>query len=330
MTTLASVTLATVTLVTPWAALAGLAAIVPVAAFLVARRRSRTVCRAVGLVPARRTRGPLALGALVLAVGLLALAAAQPVVASHDRSTVRRDADVFLVVDTSRSMLAAPRPGAPTRFDRAIALARTLRDATPTAAFGIASMTDRVLPHLFPTQDRADFDVTLRQAIGVQKPPPAENVGGIGTALESLGDLANARFFDRDAQTRIAVVLTDGESRDFPVERTAAALRRARIQTVLIRIGASGERVFRPNGKSESYRPDRAAGVALARYAAGLGAAAFDERQARAAVAKLSREVAQGRGVSPQESTSVRSLAPYLALAALLPLAFLLWRRNLV
>ena len=94
---------------------------------------------------------------------------------------MRRDADVFIVIDTSRSMLAATAAGAPTRFERATAIAKRLRDATPTAAVGIASLTDRVLPHLFPTEDRAEFDVTLRDAIAVQRPPPAENIGGSGT-----------------------------------------------------------------------------------------------------------------------------------------------------
>ena len=55
----------------------------------------------------------------MLAVAVLALAAAQPVVASHDRSSVERYADVFVVIDTSRSMLASVRAGAPTRFERA-------------------------------------------------------------------------------------------------------------------------------------------------------------------------------------------------------------------
>src|SRR4029077_1192606 len=99
----------------------------------------------------------LLLGALVLAITLLGLAAAQPVVASPHRSTVRRDADVFVVLDTSRSMLASRAPATPTRFDRARAIARGLDKALPAAAVGIASMTDRVLPHLFPTVNRADF-----------------------------------------------------------------------------------------------------------------------------------------------------------------------------
>ena len=226
-------------------------------------------------------------------------------------------------------MLASKSAGAPTRFERATAIAGTLRDAIPTAAVGIASLTDRVLPHVFPTQDRADYDVTLRDAIAVQRPPPAENISGSGTSLKALSDLATAHFFAPEARTRIAVVLTDGESQPFAVERTAAALRRARIQSVLIQLGSPGERVFGANGRTETYRPDREAGVELARVAGLLHASAYSERESGAAVSEVADLVARGNGVEQQSSTSIRALAPPLALVALFPVAFLLWRRNL-
>jgi hypothetical protein len=318
----------TVHLVTPWAALVGLVVVVPVVAFVTTRRRAAAVRRAVDLGSPARGRATRTLAALVLSIGLLALAAAQPVVASHEQSSVRRDADVFVVIDTSRSMLAASRAGTQTRFARATEIARTLRAATPTAAVGIASLTDRVLPHLFPTQDHADFNVTLREAIAVQRPPPAENIAGSGTSLAALGDLATARFFAPEARTRVAVVLTDGESQPFAVDRVAASLRRARIRVVLIRLGNPAERVFMRNGRAEAYRPARGTGVELARTAALLGASAYAEPEARAAVAEVAHAVANGSGVERRSTTSVRELSPPLALAALFPVAFLVWRRN--
>ena len=315
-------------LVTPWAAAVAVVAVVPVAAFLVTRHRAAVVRRAVDLGPPARGRATWTLAMLVLSIGLLALAAAQPVVASHEESKVRRDADVFIVIDTSRSMLAASDAGAPTRFERATAIAKRLRDATPTAAVGIASLTDRVLPHLFPTEDRADFDVTLRDAIAVQRPPPAENIGGSGTSLAAIGDLATARFFAEEARTRIAVVLTDGESQPFPVESTAAALKRARIRPVLIRLGNASERVFTPAGRAESYRPARGTGVELARTALLLHASAYAEPEVKAAIAEVADAIAHGDGVAQRSTSSVRELSLPLAVLALLPVLFLLWRRN--
>jgi hypothetical protein len=304
-------------------------AVLPVAAAARSRRRAAAVRTVLALPRPARSAAPLTLAGIVATLSLLALAAAQPVVASHERSTVPHDADVFVVIDTSRSMLAAAGAGEPTRFQRATAIARTLRDTTPTAAVGIASMTDRLLPHLFPTQDRADFDLTLAQAIAVQRPPPSENVRGSGTALASLGDLAAGRFFAPDARTRIAVVITDGESRPFAARRIAAALSRAHIQPFLIRLGSGSERVYGPGGKAESYRPDPGAGVSLARTAAALGAAAYDEPAAGRAVTDVAVAVARGAGEERVQSASVRSLSPYLALLALVPLGLVLVRRNL-
>ena len=87
--------------------------------------------------------------------------------------------------------------------------------------------------------------------------------------------------------------------------------------------------MFEANGTSESYRPDRGAGVELARVAGLLHASAYSEHQSRAAVSEVADAVARGNGVEQQSSTSIRALAPLLALGALLPVAFLLWRRNL-
>ena len=171
----------------------------------------------------------------------------------------------------------------------------------------------------FPTEDRADFDVTLRDAIAVQRPPPAENIGGSGTSLAALGDLATAGFFAPEAHTRIAVVLTDGESQPFPVDRVAAALKRARIRPVLIRLGNASERVYTPAGRAETYRPARGTGVELARTALLLRASAYAEPEARAAIAEVADAVAAGDGVAEQSTTSVRELSLPLAFVALLP-----------
>jgi len=312
----------------PWAALVALTAAVPVAAWVLGTRRSASVRRTIGLDPPSRRGGVLIVGALALAIALLGLAAAQPVVASSHQATTRRNADVFVVLDTSRSMLASRAPGTTTRFNRARAIARRLDEAVPTAAVGIASMTDRVLPHLFPTVNRGDFGLTLENAIGVQRPPPAEVTRASGTDLGSLGELALGHYFPAGEHQRVAVVLTDGESRAFPVQPVATALRQARIQLVLIRLGDASERVFTPAGRAERYRPARGTGVEFARTALLLHGSAYGEAEAQAAIAEVADAVARGDGVSRRSTTSVRELALPVAVAALVPLLFVLWRRN--
>ena len=148
--------------------------------------------------------------------------------------------------------------------------------------------------------------------------------------LKGSRDLATARFFAPEARTRIAVVLTDGESQPFAVERTAAAL-----PSRPDPIGADPARPRRESGcsgrtgRSESYRPDRGAGVELARVAGLLHASAYF-RESRAAVVGGGGG-GRGRGTASSNRARRRSARwrPCLRSLALFPVAFLLWRRNL-
>ena len=98
---------------------------------------------------------------------------------------------------------------------------------------------------------------------------------------------------------------------------------------MLIRLGSASERVFAPSGRPEAYRPVRGTGVEFARTALLLRASAYAEPEAQAAIAEVARAVADGGGVERHSTTSVRELSLPLAVAALLPVLFLLWRRNL-
>ena len=108
-----------VSFLTPIAALFVLLAAVPLAVFWGRRRRADAVRSALRLGrPGRRSW--VALAACLAAVPVLVgVAAAQPVITSARTVPQRSDAEVFVVVDTSRSMLASEASGQPTRFERA-------------------------------------------------------------------------------------------------------------------------------------------------------------------------------------------------------------------
>ena len=71
--------------------------------------------------------------------GLFALAAMQPVLELGRERAEREDAELYVVFDTSRSMLAAAAPGEPNRLARAEELALRLRARIPLVPVGIAS-----------------------------------------------------------------------------------------------------------------------------------------------------------------------------------------------
>ena len=250
-----------ITFLTPLAALFALAALVPLAVFLGREQRVQGVRASLGLAePSRRSRLSLAV-ALVAVCALLGLAAAQPVVATTRVLPERTDAQVFIVLDTSRSMLASAEPGAPTRFERARSIAKELADRLPQVPVGVASITDGLLPHLFPTTDRRVLVATIGKSIDVERPPPS-SFATIATALEGLASAATKNYFPRSAQRRVLVVLTDGETRplEFPSEFADAFRRGPRVQTVFVRLWGADERIYETGVAEVGYRPDPGSG----------------------------------------------------------------------
>jgi hypothetical protein len=308
------------TFLTPVGALVGLAVAVPLLARVAGERRVGAVRAELGLrrPNARREARPLV--AVVGVFALLALAATQPALSHETSQRVRRDAQVLFVVDTSRSMAAASG-GAP-RIARAESVAVRLRAAIPEVASGVATLTDRVLPDLLPVADVPSFDATVRRTVGIEKPPP-RTVAARATTYAALGAIPSAGFFDPSARRRVVVLLTDGESAPFDAGAVAASLRGASLVTV--RFWRADESI----AGEPAYQPDPASSASLAALAAAAGGRVYGEGQAGAAGAAIRRQL----GTGPTARVAARTrretpLGPLLVLAALAPLALLLFDRG--
>jgi len=314
--------IATLVLLTPRGALLALVGLVPLAALWLAARREDHARAILGLGPpehTRRWRAPLAVAAVA---GLLGLAATQPVLRSTSAVETRTDAQVLFVIDSSRSMLAARTPGGRTRIARAREETLRLRDELVGVPAGVATLTDHVLPDLLPVPDRGVFDETVREAAQVGNPPPA-TAAVTATSLGALGAVGTQSFFPPSAKHRVAVVLTDGETGPFDVSKTAAELRG--VTPIFVHVWRGDERVFDPGGTAESaYHPDPSSAETLASLAQAAGGKVFGEGQT-SAVAAAARD-ALGHGPTRPEGSaaSTTALAPYVALAALIPLLLLL------
>ncbi|MFN2470393.1 MAG: hypothetical protein ABR583_05270 [Gaiellaceae bacterium] len=312
---------------TPLAALAGLAAVVPLAALVLASRRSARIAAALGLrpVPARWVVTGVAIGALGL---LVAVAAAQPVAEHESERSVRQDAEALFVVDVSRSMLAARSPEDATRFVRARRAAVELRRELGDVPAGVASLTDRVIPHLFPSPERDSFDATVTRALAVDTPPPVEQASGRSTSLAALSTVPRHGFFSPGVRRRLVVVLTDAETRPFDARATARVFGEP-YRLLLVRIGNPGERVWGPDGAPESYVADPASVAPAIQLAEEAGGAVFREGD-RESAAEAAREFLGG-GPTVAQGSERRpvSLAPWVLAVGILPLGLLLWRRPL-
>lgn len=314
---------------TPVAALFGLLAAIPLAMFVSRRRRAERVQRSLGLradPPQRWLVLAVCLAAVPVLVGV---AAAQPVVTSTRTVPQRSDAEVFVVVDTSRSMLASPSSGETTRIERARAEALALQEELPGIPLGIASMTDRVLPHLFPTVDRRVYRETMLAAIGIERPPPSTSFGTNVTTLDSLGVIPTLSFFAPAARKRAVVVFTDGESQPISTVLSSDYAQTPKIDVTFVKIGEPSERIYESGVAEAGYRGDPNADTTLAQAAAAVDGRVLREGEAEEAAAAVRAALGEGPTQPRRIEGNRLALMPWVALLAVIPLGFVLYRRNL-
>lgn len=313
------------TFLTPWWALIAAGAVVPLAALALASSRERRSALALGLKPSA-SRGIVGRGLAIVSIAvLLGLAAGQPVLRSTSSIRVRTDAQAYFVIDISRSMLAAASPTASTRLARARAAAIEIRERLPDVNAGIATLTDQVLPDLLPIADRDTFDQTMRQAVQIDQPPP-ETDAVTATNLGALGALGTQNFFAPTAAHRIAIVFTDGESDTFAIRQTAHELaNRPGVTPIFVRFWSPHDSVFDPGGSRESaYHPDPSSKATLSALAQASHGFAYSEHQL-GAVVRAARKILGTGPVRPEgQVVKTVALAPYIALAALIPLVLLI------
>jgi hypothetical protein len=316
-------------LLTPTAALIAVVGVLPlVLAFAVERRnaRARSFLGLPEPPSSSRWTLPVAIGAVVAALGL---AAARPVV-SHSRPHVSRvDAEAFVAVDISRSMKASSDARSPSRLDRARRIALRIRAALPDVPTGLGTFTDRPLPLVLPTSDRTAFTAAVTRSLGIERPPGLQT----GTTISSFDAVAPfplEGYFAPSAKKRVLVILTDAESTGF----NEAGVRKSfeakpRTAVVLVRIGRAGERVFGANGRPESaYIPPPATGLTLERFLAATRGRAYDEQHVAGAEQSAREALGSGPTVSLESTSGRHDLAPWLVLAAAVPLGLVLRRRN--
>jgi hypothetical protein len=317
-----------VSFLTPLAAVFALAVALPLAAFLAVERRSGRIRHVLSLPPPRRrTVLPVAL-ALTVLTSLVAVAAAQPVVVRAKLVSERADAQAFFLFDTSASMSASAGPGKPSRLGRAKLLALRLEQHLPDVPVGIASMTDRSLPNLMPTTDAALFKSTLLQSVAVNRPPPSQLYHGRATTFEALVPLVESHFYALGVQRRLLVVFTDGESSKISPYLNITLQRR--VTPVFVHVWADGERIYGPGGRPDpKYASDPSSAAALDRLAVLTGGThSFTERDG-GKIARAAREAVGYGGTRTHVDAYARvALAQWFVLAGIVPLAFLLWRRN--
>jgi hypothetical protein len=318
-----------ISFLSPEGALLALLAIPPLAGFVLVYRRAKRAREVLELPEPERKAWVLPAAALVTLAGLLALAAAQPVVSDAMINSTRDDVQVIFLVDNSLSMSAVTSPGEASRFDRAREAALRIRSAIPEVQAGVASLTDRALPHLFPTTDADAFRAVLERSVRIDQPAPL-GFNFRATSYEPIGDLLARNYFSEGLDTRVVVVLSDGESRPTSAESLARAFSVGPSARVMfVRFWGEDESIFLPDGERDTdYRPDPGSEGQLRDFARQLAALVLDEGEDGAQLEAIRAAVGEGPKFPRRERGEPFVLTPYLAGFALIPLLFLLWSRN--
>lgn len=312
---------------TPLAAAATVVVVLPLLSVLAGRLRDARARRSLGL-PRPSIGAQLAVPvAIVLALVLAGIAAAQPVIQHGVPRRARMDAQAYVLFDISRSMAAAEAPHAPDRLARAKRFAVALRGRLSSVPVGVAAFTDRVLPLEFPTADAGSFGSVVREAVAIDEPAPQRYYADRATTFDALSQFAEQDYFDPAARHRVVVVLTDGESQ--PVSPSLAdTLRRSPgVKVVFVDVARAGDKLWTTGLPDPNYRADPTSASFLQRVADSLHGTAFSGGDVSAAAAAVRASLGRGPVETVTEPARL-ALMPYVTLAALVPLAFVLWRRN--
>lgn len=319
------------TFLTPLGALFALTALLPLGALALNEHRARRVRRALNVEsPPLQSRVTTAI-LLALVPILLGLALAQPVLQSTRTVRSRTDAQIFYTFDTSVSMSASSGPGTPTRLDRAVAEASKLRLRLGDIPSGLASMTDRVLPTIFPTTSQQEFAAGLSDTIDIDAPPP-KGLDDRATTFAALDTFAGTNFFSPGIPHRLVILFTDGETSPYFTADLKQALRQSSPKTsfVVVHDWRGGERIYNGSKVDPDYRPDERSGRAATALATALGGKAYDEGDIGGVVRSARQLLGKGTVSHVGVGLHVVALAQWLVLVSLVPLLVLLWRRNIV
>jgi hypothetical protein len=298
----------------PQAAYVGLAFAAPLVALAIRERAGARVRSTLHL------RRPAFIRQLVRPVGLVALAAlvaataAQPAIRDTDSTKVRSDAELYLTFDVSRSMSAAGAPGGVVRMERARVLGRDVHAALPDVPTGVATLTNRMMPLLFPTGDARGVTAVIDHTVRLLQPQPVRYTAARASSLSSLTLAADRSYFDPSARKRVLVVFTDLDSDFFSLDGTLRLLRQHRIEPFLVRVAAPGERIFDAAGRPNAYISESTVTVAALRRAHWH---AFEENETARLVSEIRSYLGKGPVGASGLVESQRNLAPLFALAAL-------------
>ena len=235
-----------------------LLALIPVLAIIFAlmMRRRRLLMERFGnlellkeLIPSySRTRLRLKLWIWLTAYACLVIAAARPQLGSKLREEKAKGVEMMLVVDVSNSMLAEDFE--PNRLERTKYAINKLFEGLHQERVGMV---------IFAGEPKVQLPITsdYRMAQAFTKRISTSLVAEQGTDIGKALELASLSFSSQSGQSRVIVLITDGENHDQSVEQVVARAKQDGVRIYCIGIGTpegapieiGGEFIKDENGK---------------------------------------------------------------------------------
>ena len=294
--------LADLVFLTPRAALVGLAFVAPLVALAIRARSGVPGPLDPRAPPSRAPRLLARPVGLVALAALVAATAAQPMVRDTDSTT--RALGRRALPHLRRQPLDARggRAGGRVRLERARALGRNVHAAVPDVPTGVATLTNRMMPLLFPTGDARGVTAVIDHSLRIMQPQPVALTAARASSLAALSLAADRSYFNPSSRKRVLVVFSDLDSDFFSLDGTLRLLRQHRIEPFLVRVAAPGERVFDAAGRPYAYVSVSTVTVDALRQASWH---AFEEGE----TARLVAEIRSYLGVRPGRQERRRRVA---------------------
>jgi Ca-activated chloride channel homolog len=236
-------------------------------AFLFARYFRRKALRSFGrqeiilkmmpLVSVRRMWIKFSL--LMVAVGMVILAAVNPMIGSRLEEARIEGVDIMIALDVSRSMLAEDIK--PNRLERAKLSVSRLIDRLEGDRIGVVLFTGQSITQVPLTSDLHAARMLLRTT-------SSESIQTQGTAIGSAIDRAVLSFAEDDLTNKVLIIISDGENHlDDPIEAARTARQRGlTIHTIGIGTAEGAPIPVYRNNQLTGFQRDNQGNTVVSRY----------------------------------------------------------------
>lgn len=270
----------------------------------------------------------------VLAIGLLAIAWANPQAGAKKQTAMQQSADVFIAMDISQSMLA--EDVAPSRLELAKSFTRKLIRALEGERIGLIFFAGDAFLQMPLSTDYAAAEMFITDA-------GPDLISSQGTALTPAIELASKSFDPEPGGGRAIILITDGEDHDQDAVDRAAQAYRDGIIVFAVGAGttAGGPIPMGSSAGNELYKRDENGAIVrtqmnqslLQNIASSGGGVGYLLTQGDAAVAAIRREMnrLQKREVEVRSFAEYESYFQWFLLPAFLLLVLdplLKWRKT--